>query len=482
MIQNVVNFVSANPYILVGVFVLFMVFGALRKDKNAMERFKYWWDNKDPLMRLPVKLMPVKPGDPIVLKRTRSGKHTTGCAILFGVFVLLIYGCLAGWFMMMPWQFDVYAQAQAATAKAPTFTPTATRTPTLVPTWTVQPTYTPFSTWTPPPPTATSTQPPPATPVHTWTPLPTYTPFDFPTQTATRLPTTPPLPTATVEKLTISPLLNPLTDTVTKSLVITVTATVAPTDVPTWNAWHVINMEVRDMADRRDGSTEVRHILLDANGNFTHSLAIKCRMSNADNDLRVNEPKSQKVLIHAGVPGYTFYIGQGGSQWDVQFYRYVSEKQAIDISELLKLPVGKNQLIEVYWEYGACPLVHHAQVNAGAGTDNGRSAPVQSEPVTGGVTVVKTVIVVTATPQPIPTNTPWIIYVPIQVSPTPTRFTYPTWTPAPTYTAFPTETNPAPPTATVVAYPPPLLTPLSNSVQAAARSAWIYLPLMMKGV
>ena len=348
---------------------------------------------------------------------------------------------------------------------------------------TAYPTYTPFPPSTTPPATTLVKSAATYTPYPTYTPFPSMTPTvsaaplfvpmeDLPLRPLSDIAAAPRLPSS-VELPTLAP--PPLPRVVLQP--ITVTATVVPSPTPRyWQAWHVVNMDVRLDPDR-DGSSVVKNMLLDAQDNFTHSLEIKCRMSNAENDLRVNEIDSQKVMFENGVPAYSFYVNQQ-SEWDVQFYKYVSEKQAIKISELVKLPVDKNQVISLYWQYGDTQVIEHAAVNPGAGVDNGRSAPIAAAVATAPAVVVQTVIVViTATPNsnPTPSITPWII-----------RVIEPTITPSPTtiHTVLPTSqftTTPAPPaTATPVFVAPTatLLVPLSNSAVAIATR--IYLPVIFK--
>jgi len=384
------------------------------------------------------------------------------------------------------------AIAQAADIITPTATlaPTFTATPAPSPTATAKPSPTRWLTGV----AVFASATPTLSPSHSPTVPPAET-IEMTTPSATAPPSPTPLPSATrpVKLIALSrpavaielPNSAFITDhlqlpSIRISPVITIavapTAPVTPTAVPMWDAWHVVTMTVHDAADRRDGSSVVRNILLDARGGFTHSLDIKCRMSNAQTDLRVNERDSQKVLWENGVPAYTFYIAQGGAVWDVQFYRRVSEKQGVDISELLKLPVGKNQVISIFWKFGPTPLIAHAAVNPGAGTDNGRSAPVPPPPAAPAQVVKETVIVVvTATPAAPPTQTPWIVRIVVTATPLPT----PTTTPSATPTATPT------PTATTAAYPFPsptwtVLSPVSDSVASAAARHFIYLPLIFK--
>ncbi len=401
--------------------------------------------------------------------------------------LLFILPIIAGFILWgAPWGLHVYAQTKATptpTPAPPTPTYTLTCTPTPAPTeppptGSPYPTYTYFPTHTPAPATHT----PAHTPTARWD-------IDIPTAAIGGPTAASPFKLATPNV----PRLRPLSDTASAPAaipvqMITVTATVPPTDVPTWDAWRVVEMSTR-LDPSRDGSSIVKNYLLDAQGNFTHSLDIKCRMSNYSEDLRVNEPDSQKVQFDAGAPYYGFYIGQPGAVWDLQFYRYKTEKQAIEISELVKLPVNENQIIEIYWQYGATPLVDHAAVNPGPGVDNGRSAPVrQPAPASGsgGTTIVRqtVIVVVTATPAPTASLTPWIIYVtntPNATYALPTRTALPTFPPPPTFT--PPRGFSTPPPRSVTPFPAPtwtVLAPVSNSVTAARRGYKIYLPVVLK--
>ena len=140
----------------------------------------------------------------------------------------------------------------------------------------------------------------------------------MPTPAATAPPSPTPLPTETppVTLITLTQP-KPVKELPTTDHPQSVTATAAPT----WHAWHVVTMTVRDDAARRDGSSAVYHYLLDEHGAVTASVDIKMRMSNGTEDLRVNEPKSQKTIVEDGAPAYFFHIGQGGAVWDCQFYR-----------------------------------------------------------------------------------------------------------------------------------------------------------------
>ena len=359
---------------------------------------------------------------------------------------------------------------QIALAQSKTVTPTVTLTPTstpepFTPTGTPSPTIWKHSatptpaiivvTATPPP----ATIPPPETippaplatspPVPTPIPLPSKTPLQIDLQMLD-VPSTVVLPTLEGPPV---PKLPPVTVKILTAL--TGTATPIPTPTRFWTAWHVVNIDVRDVPDRRDGSSAVYHYLLDANDMITSSLDIKMRMSNGTEDLRVNEADSQKTIFEDGVSSYFFHIGQGGAVWDCQLYRR-DEQQGIDISELLKLPVGQNQEIRVYWEYGPTPLIEPMPAPVGPGVDNGRSAPVNVPQPPPAPAVKETVIVVvTATPATPPTATPWIIILP-------------TYTPQPTYTPFPS------PTWTT-------LSPMSESAASLdAHRARIYMPVILK--
>jgi len=402
-------------------------------------------------------------------------------SMVIGVTVFLLFGCCS-WPLYLSYNFlfPAHVVALVKSTETPTFMPSPTLTPAPSPTITPYPTYTAFPTYTPFP---------SPVPVATLTPTRKTTKefvlINTPDFNATRII----LPYETEVAQLAEIKLQSIKPLITATPEISAVA-VMPTDITTWQAWHVVQMDVRNDPSR-DGSSFVRNILLDARGDFTHTLDIKCRMSNAETDMRVNECDSQKVLFENGVPAYAFYINQT-STFDVQFYEYVSEAHAVEVSELLKLPVGKNQIIEVYWQFGATPLIDAAHVDPGPGIDNGRSAPVTAPSSGAGgraTTIVKetVIVVVTATPASTPSQTPWIIRVtntPHATYAAPTRTLLPTGSPEPTYTPF-WEVTPA--TCTPSPYPFPAspltpLAPLSNSSTTvnAARYWSVYLPVILK--